>query len=152
MPLDDLGQPQILGPHSPTPNHMFPPLRTLGYRRVGDDYVPLLHAKLMLLGELIWMEDEEFGLGDITRFESRKLWIGSANGTWWSRSSLEMGCWQAQPELLSSAKDFLARILANSENLDPDADTMEPELAAPIYDDVAMAEATALLDDDDYDW
>ena len=33
MPLDDLGQPQIVGPYSPTPNHMFRPLRTLGYRR-----------------------------------------------------------------------------------------------------------------------
>jgi hypothetical protein len=35
MPLDDLGQPQIVDPYSPIPNHMFRPLRTLGYRRVG---------------------------------------------------------------------------------------------------------------------
>lgn len=51
-PLDDLGQPQMVGPHSPTPNYMFRPLRTLAYRRVGGKLVPLLHAKLMLLGEL----------------------------------------------------------------------------------------------------
>jgi hypothetical protein len=151
MPLDDLGQPQIVGPYSPAPNHMFRPLRTLGYRRVGGKLVPLLHAKLMLLGELTWMEDEEFGLGDITRFQPRKLWIGSANGTFSSRFNLEIGCWQTQPELLSSAQDFLAQILANSEDLDPAADTMEPELAEPVYDDAAMAEAAALLDDD-YDW
>ena len=30
MPLDDLGQPQIVGPYTPTPQHMFTPLRTLG--------------------------------------------------------------------------------------------------------------------------
>jgi hypothetical protein len=152
MPLDDLGQPQIVGPYSPTPKHMFRPLRTLGYRKVGGKLVPLLHAKLILLGELTWMEDEEFGLGDITRFQPRKLWIGSANGTFSSRSNLEMGCWQTQPELLSSAQDFLAQILANSEDLDPDADAMKPEQAEPDYDDAAMAEAAALLDDDDYDW
>ena len=102
--------------------------------------MPLLHAKLMLLGELTWMEDEEFGLGDITRFRPGKLWIGSANGTFSSRFNLEIGCWQTQPELLSSAQDFLARIPANSEDLDPDADTMEPELAGPVYDDAAMAD------------
>ena len=93
MPLDDLGQPQIVGPHSPAPSHMFRPLRTLGYRKVGDKLVPLLHTKLMLLGELTWMEDEEFGLGGITRFQPKKLWIGSANGTFSSRFNLEMGCW-----------------------------------------------------------
>lgn len=151
MPLDDLGQPQVVGPYSPAPSYMFRPLRALGYRRVGGKLVPLLHAKLMLLGELTWLEDEEFGLGDTTRFRPRKLWIGSANGTFSSRSNLEIGCWQTQPELLRSAQDFLARILANSEDLDPDADTMKPEQAEPDYDDVAMAEAAAVLDDD-YDW
>ena len=152
MPLDDLGQPQIVGPHSPVPNYMFRPLRTLGYRRMGDKLVPLLHAKLMLLGELTWMEDAEFGLDEITRFQPRKLWIGSANGTFSSRFNLEMGCWQTQPELLGSAQTFLTRILANSENLDPDPDTMQPDLAEIEYDDQAMAEAMAELADDDYDW
>jgi hypothetical protein len=152
MPLDDLGQPQLVGPYSPQLNHMFSPLRTLGHRKVGGMLVPLLHAKLMLLGELTWMEDEEFGLDDITRFQPRKLWIGSANGTFSSRFNLEIGCWQTQTELLSSAQDFLVQILANSEDLDPDANTMKPGQAEPDYDDAAMAEASALLDDDDYDW
>ena len=152
MPLDDLGQPQIVGPYSPAPSHMFRPLRALGYRKVGDKLVPLLHTKLMLLGELTWMEDEEFGLGDIIRFQPRKLWIGSANGTFSSRFNLEMGCWQTQPDLLGSAQTFLTRILANSEDLDPDPDTMQPDLAEIEYDDQAMAEAMAELPDDDYDW
>jgi hypothetical protein len=150
MPLDDFGRPQIVGPYTPAPHHIFRPLRTLGYRKVGDRLVTLMHAKVMLLGQVTWHEDEEFGLGDIVRFQPRKLWIGSTNGTFSSRVNLEMGCWQTQPELFSSTQNFLARILASSEDLDPDADTMELDLAEQVYDDAAMAEAAALLDDDDY--
>ena len=121
---------------------------------MGNKLVPLMHAKVMLLGEVTWHEDEEFGLGDMLRFQPRKLWIGSANGTFSSRFNLEMGCWQTQPELFRSAQDFLTRILASSEDLDPDADTMEPGLAEPVFDDAAMAEeAAASIDvDTDYDW
>ena len=61
-----------------------------------------------------------------------------------------MGCWQTQPDLLGSAQTFLTRILANSEDLDPD--TMQPDLAEIEYDDQAMAEAMAELADDDYGW
>jgi hypothetical protein len=71
---------------------MFRPLRTLGYRRVGDKLVPLLHAKPMRLGELTWMEDEEFGLGDITRFKPRcsgrcrRIWVASRLRRSWQPS------------------------------------------------------------------
>jgi len=119
---------------------------------VGNKLVPLMHAKVMLLGEVTWHEDEEFGLGDMLRFQPRKLWIGSANGTFSSRFNLEMGCWQTQPELFRSAQDFLTRILASSEDLDPEPDTMQPALAEIEYDDQAMAEAMAELADDDYNW
>jgi hypothetical protein len=38
--------------------------------------------------------------------------------------------------------------VSHSDDLDPDSDDMEPDLAEPIYDDAAMAEAAALLDDE----
>jgi hypothetical protein len=68
----------LVASYSPAPNHIIRPLRTLGYRRVGSKLMPLLHAKLMLLGELTWMEDEEFGLGDITRFQPSGRFSGNS--------------------------------------------------------------------------
>jgi hypothetical protein len=51
-------------------------------------------------------------------------------------------------DLLGSAQTFLTRILANSEDLDPDPDAMQPDRVRRS----AMAEAMVELADDDYDW
>lgn len=150
---DAFSQPQVVGPSTRLPRPPIPALRTLGYRKTGGRMVPILHAKMVLLGNLRWHEDEEFGLGDMLRFHPRKLWIGSANGTYSSRFSLEFGCWQADPKLLSCAQRFLTQVIAKSEDLDPDSNTMDPDLVEIEYDDQAMAEAWAAtaesLDEDD---
>jgi hypothetical protein len=79
--------------------------------------------------------------------------VGSANGTFSSRSSLEFGCWLGEPELLRQASQFLAQVLRHSEDLDPDSDAMEPDLVDPEFDDEAMADA-AFLDgpDEEQGW
>jgi hypothetical protein len=99
--------------------------------------VPILHAKLLLLGVLTWQEDEEYGSGEFLRFKPERLWVGSANGTRSSRSSLEFGCWLEEWKLLESARRFLAEVLRHSEPFDPDSDDMAPELVDPDFDDVA---------------
>jgi hypothetical protein len=146
LPYDDEGQVPLIGPSSAAPAVRVPALRAVGYRRVGGRLVPILHAKLLLLGELIWHEDEEYGAGEFLRFKPERLWVGSANGTQSSRSSLEFGCWLEDRKLLESARQFLAEVLRHSESFDPDSDDMAPELVDPDFDDVAMAEAAAALE------
>jgi hypothetical protein len=93
------------------------------------------------LGEL-WRHDEDkFGTGDVIGFRPGRLWLSSANGTASSRANLEFGVWMADPALLRAATRFPAGLLRHSEDLDPDAHDMEPELVEPDYDDVACTEA-----------
>jgi hypothetical protein len=99
LPLDDDGQPPVVGAGTSKPGVRPPSLRAVGYRKSGGRLVPILHAKLMLLGELIWYEDEDYGTGEFLRFRPERLWVGSANGTCASRSSLEFGCWLVEPKL-----------------------------------------------------
>lgn len=149
LPRDDEGEVPVVGPSSPVPHVRLPALRAVGYRKVGDHLMPILHAKLLLLGVLTWYEDEEYGSGEFLRFDPERLWVGSANGTGSSRSSLEFGCWLDDPVLLEHARRFLAEILAHSESFDPDSDGMDPELIEPEYDDQAMAEAASWDGPDD---
>jgi hypothetical protein len=148
MPREDEHTP-VVGPYTPAPHLRLPALRTIGYRRIGDRLVPILHTKMVLLGHVWWHDEDEFGVADVIGFRPQRLWLGSANGTASSRSNLEFGIWLDDPALLRSATQFLAEVMRHSEELDPDAHDMEPELVEPDYDDVAFAEATALLDEQD---
>jgi hypothetical protein len=113
--------------------------------------MPALAARLVLLGDLRWHDEDELGTpADILIFRPRRLWTGSANGTYSSRFSLEFGCWHTEPELLAQAQRFLTQVIAHSEEVDPDSDDMHPDLVEVDFDDEATAEACAqLLDDED---
>jgi hypothetical protein len=142
------GKAPVLGPGSPQEHIRLPALRTLGYRRAGDHLVPILHTKMLLLGELWWHDEDALGgVADITGFTPHRLWLGSANGTESSRRSLEFGLWLEDPGLLKAARRFLVEVLAHSQELDPDSDGLEPDLVVPDYDDEAMWEAMAALAD-----
>ena len=68
-------------------------VRELGFRRVGNRLVPIMHAKILLLGRMGWTDEHPSGLVvDILYFLSEGLWIGSANFTKSSRQNLELGC------------------------------------------------------------
>jgi hypothetical protein len=143
----------VVGPHTPSAHLRLPALRTIGYRRIGDKLVPILHTKMILLGHVWWHDEDEFGLADVIGFRPQRLWLGSANGTASSRANLEFGVWLDDPALLRAATRFLAEVMRHSEELDPDAHEMKPELVEPDYDDVAFAEVAALLDEqDDEPW
>jgi hypothetical protein len=141
------GRPPVVGPSSPAPRSWLPALRAIGYRKTGDNLVPILHAKMVLLGELWWHDEDDFGSADVTGFRPRRLWLASANGTAGSRANLEFGFWVTDPVLLSEATRFLAGLLCHSEDLDPDAQDMDPDLIEPDYDDAALAEALADYDE-----
>lgn len=137
------GEPLVVGPSGPDPDGtVLPTIRTLGYRKVGgQDSPPLIHAKLVLLGQLWWHDEGEFGVEDIEGFEAKRLWISSANFTNSSRRSLEFGYWTEEPELLDGAERFLLKLVRASEGLDPDADVIDPDLLPIEFDDEAMIEA-----------
>jgi hypothetical protein len=131
---------------------VLPTIRTLGYRGKERRQVPILHAKLALLGEMWWHDEGALGhVEDVIGFRPHRLWISSANFTAASRRSLEFGYWTTQPELLAGAERFLVRLMASSEDLDPDADIPDPELAQVEFDDEAIAEAMAEAHWDDAD-
>jgi|GEM_PF-3140959 len=137
------GKPTVVGPYSSMYEGSVPTIRTIGFRRAGKVAPPILHAKLALLGNLWWHdEDGVGGVADVIGFEARRLWVSSANFTGSSRNSLEFGYWTEDPALVRGAERFLVKLMRSSEALEPDADAFEPELAPVEYDDVAMVEAT----------
>jgi hypothetical protein len=149
------GKPTVIGPHDRMDNLVVPTVRTLGYRKRGQDLVPIMHAKLALLGHLQWHDEDAFGNpDDIVWFTPQRLWISSANFTSRSRRSLEFGFWTEDGALVERAEQFLVTAMRFSEGLDPEADWFEPDLAPVEYDDEAFREVLAEMqwdegDDDD---
>ena len=149
MLREDGGKPPLVGPSIPNPHLYLPAIRTIGYRKTGDHLVPILHTKMLLLGELYWHDEDPLGgVADVIGFSPQRLWLGSANGTEESRNNLEFGIWLDDPVLLSRAKQFLGWVLSHSEALDPDTDGLLPDLVEPEYDDEAFAEIMARLADE----
>lgn len=142
-PREDGGAP-VVGPWSLPEQIRLSAVRTLGYRKAGKHLVPILHTKMLLLGELWWHDEDPLGgVADVVGFTPQRLWLGSANGTESSRRSLEFGLWMDDPALMKAAQTFLVEVLAQSEELDPDSDDLTPDLVLPDYDDEAMWEAMA---------
>ncbi|MFJ8273761.1 hypothetical protein ACIQ8G_26365 [Streptomyces sp. NPDC094154] len=146
--LHEDGAAPVLGPGSASPDIQLPALRSLGYRKAGDHLVPILHTKMLLLGELWWHDEDGLGgVADVIGFRPNRLWLGSANGTESSRRSLEFGLWTRDPGLMKAAQKFLVEVVAQSEELDPDSNTLTPDLVEPDYDDAEMWEALTALGD-----
>jgi hypothetical protein len=136
------GEPHVVGPYSRMYEGAVPTIRVLGYRKTGKVLVPIMHAKLALLGHL-WWTDDGYPSGEQIGFTRRRLWVSSANFTSSSRRSLEHGHWTEDAGLVEGAERFLLKAIASSEDLDAEADHLEPDLAAVEFDEVAMAEAFA---------
>ncbi|MFF3668522.1 hypothetical protein [Microtetraspora malaysiensis] len=142
------GDPPLLYPTSPEPPAVrIQTFRSFGFRKSGSTPVPILHAKLFLLGELWWHDEHPEGfVADIVGFTPMRLWLGSANGTKSSRLSLEFGLWVDDRELLVHAQEFLIQLLRHSEGIDPDDDQFAPEFVPLDYDDETFWEYYRDLD------
>ncbi len=138
------GQPASIGPTDRPEDTVVPTIRTLGWRKAQGDLVPIIHAKLALLGHLWWHDEDAFGfVDDVIGFRARRLWISSANFTSSSRRSLEFGFWTEEPSLLDGAERFLVKLMGSSEGVDPASDVFQPDLAPYDFDDEAMADYAA---------
>lgn len=135
------GEPELIGPYDgPLDDLVVGPFRAFGIRRSPKEkHVPILHAKLALLGYTWWYEDD-FSYEN-QAFTPCKLWISSANFTKASRKSLEFGFWSSDEELMRQAKIFLEIVMGNSESVDPSSGQWAPELLEPDLDNDAFAEA-----------
>lgn len=150
------GEPAVVGPYDRVGDVVLPTVRTLGFRQKDRRLVPLMHAKLALLGMLWWHDEDALGhVADVVGFRAHRLWVSSANFTSSSRRSLEHGFWTADPELVEGYQDFLLKLVAASEGLDGE-DEPRPQLLPLEYDDTAMAEAMSEMtwdasdEDEDY--
>lgn len=134
------GKPVVVGPGSQAWNdNEIGAVREVGFRRIGDRLVPIVHAKIMLLGQMFWTDEHPSGhFADIIGFRPQRLWLGSANFTRSSRSSLEMGMWTSDPELVAAARTWLLSLISISEPLGVGSDLLDPELLPVEYDDDAM--------------
>lgn len=155
VPADEV---RVLGPSSPMPPHDLGPVRLLGWRG-GDPGKPLIHAKLLVLGEIAWVtyspdvapEFEEL------HFLPQAVWWGSANWTEGSRSHLEVGFWCDDPALAREATAFVSDLIAFSEPVGSTCAGPAPNLVTVEFDDEAMAEAAReqwlhhLADEEDED-
>jgi hypothetical protein len=148
--VDD--QPALVGPYDRLHDVVLPAVRTLGFRpQTKSDFVPLMHAKLVLLGELWWHDVDALGhVTDVIGFTPRKLWVSSANFTRSSRDSLEFGYWTEEPALVEGIERFLLKLVASSEGLDGDEEP-KPQLLPVEYDDEAFAEVMAEMEPDEED-
>ena len=149
------GKPLVVGPYDRMDDKRVPTIRTIGYRNIGAGapiidiktaLPPIVHAKIALLGHFWWHDEDELGfVEDYLGFTPRRLWVSSANFTHASRHHLEFGYWTEDRALMDGAKRFLVTLIRHSEELDPDTDALDPQLAPVDYDDEAMAEALAEL-------
>jgi hypothetical protein len=147
--VDD--EPVLVGPYDRIVELVIPTIRTLGFRRQASKsgHVPLMHAKLALLGDLWWHDEDALGhVADVTGFRARRLWVSSANFTVSSRASLEYGYWTEDPALLEGMERFLLRLVGASEGL-AGADEPAPQFLPVDYDDEAMRDAMADIEWDE---
>lgn len=123
-------------------------VREVGFRKVGGRLVPIVHSKILLLGQMWWSDDHPSGYSvDEFGFAPERLWIGSANFTGSSRGSLEMGMWTDDPALLAAARSYLLGLVLMSEPLGEGPDIMAEDLVPVQYDHKAMWEYMAELSD-----
>jgi hypothetical protein len=149
------GEPRVIGPYDQIHDEgaSVSTFRTIGFRKAGRSRPPIAHAKLALLGNICWTDEHPAGyVDDYVWFSPRRLWVSSANFTYASRRSLEFGYWTEDADLIRAVQVFLVRLIGASEDIDSAADAVDPELAPVEYDDAAMAEAWAELQEAREDW
>lgn len=118
------------------------PVRAAGWR--GDRHHPLLHAKLLVLGDAVGWESDEFpDRGLHFRFEPEKAWLGSANWTKSATQNLEFGLWTTDPSLMDQTFGFVLDVIKFSEPFNAATVRPEPELVTAEWDDDAFREAAA---------
>ncbi|WP_211696532.1 hypothetical protein [Mycobacterium spongiae] len=139
------GKPMTLGPYTPREvmEYDLEPIRVFGWPGHRQNK-PLLHAKLLVLGELHWSKygpDEAPDYFVSADFTPQSVWWGSANWTNASRRHLEVGVVCDDPSFIREATDFVATLISHSEPVDATRVGPQRTLVGYEIDDAAMAEA-----------
>jgi len=146
------GQRPIIGPSGMAGESLdeLGPVRRAGWR--GDRSAPLIHAKLLVLGNAWGYDNDEDGEWGLQfRFRPRRAWLGSANWTQGAAEHLEFGMWTDESQLVEHTFQFLLDMLKFSEPLDTANDHPYPELLDAEWDEVAFTEYLADMGSHDYD-
>jgi hypothetical protein len=140
-PMEDR-QPVVVGPGSRMPEHDLGPLRIAGWGKGKGRAAPLMHAKLLVLGELRWAEDV-IGGGEELFFFSRSVWGEARTGRKGSANNLEIALWSDDKTLVEQSKSFVESVIEFSEPWDSTAESPDPNLRTVEFDDEAFAEYLA---------
>ncbi len=141
-PMEDRQPVVVVGPGGRMPEHDLGPLRIAGWTPRRGRAAPLMHAKLLVLGELRWAEDV-IGGGEDLFFFSRSVSWGSANWTKGSANNLEIALWSYDKTLVEQSKKFAESLIEFSEPWDSTAESPDPNLRSIEFDDEAFAEYMA---------
>lgn len=144
MTVPDGEGPTLLGPHSELPGHLLGPVRLAGWQRAERGRLkPLLHTKILVLGEVAWYRygPDDSPYSEELGFRAEAVWWGSANWTDASRDHLEMGTYSTDVALADEALRFVSKVVEFSEPIDSMFIQPEPNLVPVDFDDAAMAEA-----------
>lgn len=92
-------------------------MRVYGWIKQPKISKPLLHTKLLVLGELQWWTLYPDGAPEFEElhFVPQQVWCGSANWSNTSRLHHEMGLLCNDQQLLDQATDYLMMLIAQSE-------------------------------------
>lgn len=152
---DATGRVPVVGPYTPPDafDRDLGPIRVAGWRRRA---APLLHAKLLVLGDVqTWEDDDNLETWGMNyRFTPKLAWLGSANWTGPAGRHLEFGLWTRDQALIDCVFRFLLDVVRYSEPLITGSDQPRPELEPVEWDDAAMIEASIAsepYDDEDDD-
>ena len=132
------GRRPIIGPSRLPGDRDLEPVRVVGWRKRGNEPVPLLHAKLVVCCVAYRWEGEMGGWED--HLLPMRVWMGSANWTHQAHQHLEFGVWITDPALAESALEFIADLVKVSEPLPSQAVSPIPEFVEGEWDDNAFAE------------
>jgi hypothetical protein len=128
-----------LGPWSDLPCHHLGPVRVAGYGNPDRTDLPLLHAKMLVLGHLDTFSAPGFeDIHSEQHFAPETVWLGSANWTAMAPSHLEFGLLCDDPALVEWAAWCVAKTIMLSESADSGCASPEPNLVHVGFDDDAM--------------
>lgn len=139
--VDSRGLPPLIGPSGTSGDVIteLGPVRLAG-SRIGGRSAPILHAKMLVLGDRKSevLEDDPFFGELFESFLPRMAWIGSANWTKGSEHNLEFGIWVEEPALVNHVYRFVVDVIRFSEPIDTAHQTPTPVLVDAVWDDEAF--------------
>jgi hypothetical protein len=144
-PPDEHGKPVVIHPGTRLPMAVdLGPVRVAGWRPAANgSMLPILHAKMLVLGVTTYYEDDEMFAGDVLKFDPKITWVGSANWTNAARFHIEFGMWSTDPALVRHNYNYLLSLLTFSERRGATAIGPEPELVSAVWDNEAFRDYLA---------